>query len=194
MGVGASLAACWLVVWNIFAVSRSGDPDPLLYLPIVNPLELSQFLSLIVILFWGRIIERLDLQMPAGMAGRGIPCLTGAVGFLVLNGVVARIVHFYGNVPFTLDGLSHSSVFQAALAALWCTCALVITVWAARRGDRILWFVGAALLALVVAKLFVIDLAGTGTVARIVSFLVVGGLMLVIGYFSPLPPLQKGEQ
>ena len=194
MCIGPSLAAGWLGVWNVFAASRSGDPDPLPYLPLVNPLELSQFLSLIVILFWGRIIERLDLPPPAGSIGRMTPRLAGVVGFLALNGAVARMVHFYGNVPYTLEGLSHSSVFQAALAALWCTCALVITVWAARRGDRVLWFVGAALLALVVVKLFVIDLAGTGTVARIVSFLVVGGLMLVIGYFSPLPPLQKEKR
>ena len=66
--------------------------------------------------------------------------------------------------------------------------ALVITVWAARSGNRRIWCVGALLLAMVVIKLFAIDLSGTGTVARIVSFLVVGFLMLIIGYFSPLPP------
>jgi uncharacterized membrane protein len=43
-------------------------------------------------------------------------------------------------------------------------------------------------LAAVVLKLFVVDLAGIGTLARIVSFLAVGALMLVIGWFSPLPP------
>jgi uncharacterized membrane protein len=40
----------------------------------------------------------------------------------------------------------------------------------------------------VVIKLFLIDLDGIGTVARIVSFLGVGLLMLVMGYFRPLPP------
>jgi uncharacterized membrane protein len=30
-----------------------------------------------------------------------------------------------------------------------------------------------------------------GTVERIVSFVVVGLLMLVVGYFSPLPPARK---
>jgi uncharacterized membrane protein len=32
-----------------------------------------------------------------------------------------------------------------------------------------------------VLKLFIVDLSGTGTIARIVSFLVVGVLMLLIG-------------
>jgi len=36
-------------------------------------------------------------------------------------------------------------------------------------------------------KLFTKDLTGTGTLARIVSFMVVGGLMLLIGYLSPIP-------
>ena len=52
------------------------------------------------------------------------------------------------------------------------------------------WF-PAGLLALVVAKLFIVDLAGTGTIGRIVSFLVVGLLMLLIGYISPLPPRKE---
>jgi hypothetical protein len=33
-----------------------------------------------------------------------------------------------------------------------------------------------------------VDLSGIGTVARIVSFMGVGGLMLLIGYLAPLPP------
>jgi uncharacterized membrane protein len=54
-----------------------------------------------------------------------------------------------------------------------------------RRGP---WMFGAALLGAVVVKLFLVDLAGLGTVARILSFIVVGLLMLLIGYLSPLPP------
>ena len=51
-----------------------------------------------------------------------------------------------------------------------------------------LWMVGAGLLAAVVLKLFFVDLSKVGTLARIVSFLGVGGLMLVIGYVAPMPP------
>jgi uncharacterized membrane protein len=43
------------------------------------------------------------------------------------------------------------------------------------------------LLAAVVLKLLLVDLSGTGTVTRIVSFIGVGVLMLVIGYVAPLP-------
>jgi uncharacterized membrane protein len=40
----------------------------------------------------------------------------------------------------------------------------------------------------VILKLFFIDLSSVGSIERIVSFVGVGLLMLVIGYYSPLPP------
>ena len=61
-------------------------------------------------------------------------------------------------------------------------------VIATRRSLRALWMVGAVLLAVVVAKLFLVDLANTGTVERVVSFIGVGVLVIVVGYFSPVPP------
>ena len=70
---------------------------------------------------------------------------------------------------------------------------MAITLWSTRKGSRPAWIAGAIILSLVVLKLFVVDLAGTGTVARIVSFLGVGSLMLLIGYFSPLPPTRSQE-
>jgi uncharacterized membrane protein len=62
---------------------------------------------------------------------------------------------------------------------------------ATRRAVRGAWIGGAALMAVVVAKLFLVDLSGVGTVERIVSFIGVGVLMLLIGYLSPVPPRQE---
>jgi len=45
----------------------------------------------------------------------------------------------------------------------------------------------------VVIKLFIIDLGNTGTVARIISFLGVGALLLVVGYYAPAPPRQATD-
>jgi len=44
----------------------------------------------------------------------------------------------------------------------------------------------------VVVKLFVAELRDVNGVERIVSFIVVGLLMLAIGYFAPVPP--RGAQ
>ena len=52
-------------------------------------------------------------------------------------------------------------------------------------------YCGIAVLALVIAKLIFLDLSHTHTITRIVSFIGSGLVMLVIGYFAPLPPAQK---
>ena len=77
--------------------------------------------------------------------------------------------------------------------------ALALMLVARRRATRGLWFVGAGLMAAVVAKLFLIDRSNIGGVERIVSFIGVGLLMLIIGCVAPLPPktaavnLNRGE-
>jgi uncharacterized membrane protein len=57
-----------------------------------------------------------------------------------------------------------------------------------KKARRILWIVGAALMGVVVAKIFLLDLAQHGTVERIGSFIGAGLMLLVMGYFAPLPP------
>ena len=66
--------------------------------------------------------------------------------------------------------------------------ALGLMVGSHRRGLRAAWMLGAGLLGLTVLKLFVIDLSNRGGSERIFVFIAVGVLMLVVGYFAPLPP------
>jgi uncharacterized membrane protein len=81
-----------------------------------------------------------------------------------------------------------SMLVQAALSIFWSALALCAMVAASRMRVRALWITGAALMGVVVLKLFAIDLSNIGGIERIVSFIVVGVLMLVIGYLSPVPP------
>ena len=64
--------------------------------------------------------------------------------------------------------------------------ALGAMLWANRSLQRLVWFCGAALMAVVLAKLFLVDLARIGTVPRIVSFLGVGGQLAHPRRFSAL--------
>jgi len=50
------------------------------------------------------------------------------------------------------------------------------------------WITGAALMAIVVVKLFLIELSNSGGIARIASFIIVGVLLLLVGWFAPVPP------
>ncbi|MES2040727.1 MAG: DUF2339 domain-containing protein, partial [Pseudomonadota bacterium] len=63
-----------------------------------------------------------------------------------------------------------------------------------RRMSRGIWTAGAALLGVVVLKLFLIELADRGGLYRIVSFIGVGILLLVVGYFAPVPVKPKEMQ
>jgi uncharacterized membrane protein len=110
------------------------------------------------------------------------------LGFVWLNAALLRAVHHLGGVPFEFDALARSTLVQVSLSIFWTVLALGCMLLAKRGAGRVVWLVGATLLAVVVAKLFLVDLSRVGTIERIVSFVVVGVLMLVIGYYSPLPP------
>jgi uncharacterized membrane protein len=90
--------------------------------------------------------------------------------------------------------MAQSVLVQASLSIFWAILALAAMVFATRTARRTIWVVGAVLMGVVVAKLFLVDLGSVGTVARIVSFIAVGVLMLIIGYFSPVPPRKPEPQ
>ncbi|MBU1568473.1 MAG: DUF2339 domain-containing protein [Proteobacteria bacterium] len=191
LGAGGALPAVVLVLLIFASFRLAGDPAPLPYLPLVNPLELSGLLAILILFRWVSQCRKNETPVRY-LPDKYVLGLVGILLFFMLNSIVARTVHFFAGIPYYPDSLYHSAIFQAAIAALWGTGALAITIWATRRGSRTLWAIGAVLLAMVVVKLFLVDLSGTGTIGRIVSFLVVGGLMLIIGYFSPIPP-KTGE-
>ncbi|MBC7380154.1 MAG: DUF2339 domain-containing protein, partial [Burkholderiaceae bacterium] len=84
--------------------------------------------------------------------------------------------------------LFSSFLVQAGYSILWTLIALALMVTAHRRAARTLWMLGAGLLGFTVLKLFIIDLSNRGGSERIFVFIAVGLLMLVVGYFAPLPP------
>lgn len=167
--------------WVLFTSVARGNPAPLPYVPLVNPLELTQCLILVIILHWARVVR-------TGISEQIRSFVWSILAFAVLNGMIARATHFYSGVDFDPEALWSSPSYQTAVSIVWTMAALVTMVSAAWLKQRTAWFGGAALLAAVVAKLFLVDLDDVGTVARIVSFVGVGLLMLLVGYVSPLPP------
>ncbi len=190
---GVVLILIWMVIWSILADFQAGLPAPLPYIPVVNPLTVCQIFTFLIIFYW----MQKNWEKPTKtftMLHPMAPQLTlGLLIFFWLNGVTARLIHVYFHVPYRLSSLFDSVIFQSAISILWSAMALSITIWATRKRARYVWFAGACLLAGVVVKLFLIDLSGTGTIARIVSFMAVGILMLLVGYFSPLPPKEEVE-
>ena len=119
--------------------------------------------------------------------GTGAPPLT-IVGIVLIAMVVARTVHHWSGVPFEFDSMVESTTLQASLSIVWGLGGLSGMVVGVRLARRMVWVGGASLMGLVVVKLFLFDLANTGTLERVVSFLGVGVLLLVVGYLAPVPP------
>jgi len=138
---------------------------------------------LFALYLWSVAIRPL-IHVKAGPANVAI----GALAFGWANAVLFRSLHHYADLPYRLDAMMSSVLAQAALSIFWTSIALVLMLMTVRMRDRLIWLTGAALLGAVVVKLFLVDLSSTGTIARIVSFVVVGLLLLVIGYVAPVPP------
>ncbi len=184
----------FVFVWSLYANWVSdGDPAPLPYLPFLNPLDIAQMLVFAAAIAWWRSLQPAGIKQAAELPDNWKWGLFGGIVFYWLNGVLLRSLHHWGGVPHDFGAMLRSALAQTAVSIFWTVLALAAMLFATRRYNRWLWLTGAALMAVVVVKLFVIDLAKVGGVERIVSFLAVGVLMLVIGYVAPVPPRQKTE-
>jgi len=94
-------------------------------------------------------------------------------------------------VAYALSPLLKSLFFQTGLSILWTLTAMLLMVLAKRLHHRYIWIAGFGLLGAVVIKLFFVELSGSGTIERIISFIVVGSLLLLIGYLAPIPPKRE---
>ena len=178
----------FLLLWFFYASDYSGVTDQF-YLPILNPLDIAQATVLFIFAY---AIRRGFIGLGSTPAFFRFGIL-GALAFVWFNVVLLRSLHQYTDVAYTAYALWNSVLVQMSLSILWAICALVVMNISRRMQIRTLWIIGAVLLGLVLIKLFTKDLTGTGTLARIVSFMVVGGLMLLIGYLSPIPGKSAGE-
>ncbi|WP_454903992.1 DUF2339 domain-containing protein [Variovorax gossypii] len=190
--LAATPVAAYLLawVWVTNAVSP-GDAAPLPYVPLLNPLELAQWLVLFALVLWWRALPTASFARVQPMVAKGA---AGFTGLALLTGMVLRTCHHDAGVEWRFDALYASWLTQAALSITWAVCGVVAMVLGHSRRVRTLWVAGAALLGVVVLKLFFVELADRGGLFRIVSFIAVGALLLLVGYFAPVPPKREEPQ
>ena len=173
-----TIATLLAVILGLFiSLAASGGSAPLPWLPLLNPLELGQLLALALILLAGR------RQTPA------LPAfLPAALGLALASAMALRAVHHLAGVDWNLAELLDSNVGQASLSIVWTALGVLAWIAGSRRAWPALWWAGAVLLGIVLAKLIVIDRQFLSTVAGILSFLAFGLLSIVVGYLAPAPP------
>ncbi len=185
VGSLATLFVLWSLLVNI---NNSGDPAPLPYLPMLNPVDLAHLAFFVLaassLQAWpdGPRVQRDHLLI-----------LLGALAFAWLTAVLMRSLHHYLAIPFDLSILLGDTRVQTAISILWTLIGMAGMLFASRQAVRSLWIAAAGLVGIVLIKMFFVDLGASGTVERIVSFLVVGSLLVATGYFSPIPDRERQE-
>ncbi|MDR1134356.1 MAG: DUF2339 domain-containing protein, partial [Synergistaceae bacterium] len=183
---GSRAALCLMMLFRFPAFVESFSviltPYFSFYVPLLNALELRQFLYLTAAAMLlgttpNERVRRIGLHY-------ALPFVT----FLLLNNVAARSALYYFGERVSFGYMSRAPYFQGMIAILWGVASLGCIFGGKRYGSRLLWFMGAGLLALDILKLLAIDLRNSATVIRIFAFLLLGGFFLLIGWAAPLPP------
>jgi uncharacterized membrane protein len=188
--IGGSPLMAFLVLWFILmSLNSNGYAAPLPYVPFVNPLDITLSAALLLLLIWQRgVTQHLNRLRNIN------PILAGIMSFTLLNGILLRTLHHWAGTPFQWTSLFSNSTVQMSFTFLWGITAFALMLLAHKQVQRQLWIIGASLMGVTVAKIFLLDMAQTGSVERIISFIGAGLMLLVMGYFAPLPPATAQTQ
>ncbi len=186
-GTGPVLAVLAVLMLAAIVLSE-GNFSPLPYLPLLNPLEILAALVVMIALMWRRQALAEGGHPFRGFVEAPWALPLAAIGTVLVTMTVARTVHHWLDVPFDGESMFDSAKLQASLSVVWALIALAGMVAGVSSARRAVWVAGASFMAVVVLKLFLIDLSSQGTLSRVVSFMGVGVLLLIVGYFAPVPP------
>ncbi|MDD2776506.1 MAG: DUF2339 domain-containing protein [Gallionella sp.] len=167
-------------------VQYSGDGSGLPYIPVLNPLDLVMLLSLYSIHRWVKAPQPSELKP---MIAYALP----AGAFLMISTLAGRLAHHWGGVAFDWDVLLHNAMMHALLSVIWTLTSITLMIYASRLSSRRIWFIGFGLLAVVGAKLMLVDLRNTGTITWTASLIGIALLVIAASYFSPAPPKKETE-
>lgn len=179
---GALLILLLAAVWNL---GQDGTMAPLPYIPLLNPLDLTTGFALVLGIGAGRMLAGARPGRPGLLQRLRVAAL--AASWAWLNLILLRSAAHYLGIAYQFDELAASQFVQAMLSLVWSASALVLMRFAAQRTMRRTWATGAVLLGIVLVKLVMVDMASGGSMARIVSFVGVGLLMVLVGYLAPYP-------
>lgn len=181
--------AMWPLVLVAFGITFGacflpGRVPPIDYLPLLNPLELSQIFLLLLLARFA--------SAELGRTADAFRVLVALLAFVALSAAVLRGVHHFGSEAWSLDLLARPKA-HAALSWTWTILGAAAMGFGARALIRGAWIAGAVLLGIVVLKLLLIDMRFLGTLSGIVSVLGVGVLFVALGYFAPMPREDAAE-
>lgn len=179
-----------LAIWSLGVnFTNSGDASPLPYLPFINPIDIAHIAWFVSTIRSFKIYRAYDSEQ-----GKLTATALASLAFIWITAVLIRSLHHYLDIPFDLSAMSTDTRVQTAISILWTIIGMAAMLLASRRSLRNAWIAGAVLVGVVLVKMFFVDLDASGTVERIISFLVVGSLLVAMGYFSPIPDKEPPDK
>ncbi|MCJ8147023.1 DUF2339 domain-containing protein [Acinetobacter sp. A3.8] len=185
VGNFAVIAVLWY--WLVTVSFAKDGAWSLPFVPVLNPIDLVSIIVFVILTF---ALKPYLLSASRAWQFASASVLLGT-GIILVSSLLLRVLTHYAGLPYWLDGAWQNGTVQASLTILWTLIALILTTLASRQSWRYIWMLGIAVLGLVIFKLIFLDLSQSQTLTRIISFIGSGLIMLVIGYFSPLPPTNK---
>ncbi|MBB3228789.1 putative membrane protein [Luteibacter sp. Sphag1AF] len=170
-----------VAICALYALFIQGSAGPLPFMPLLNPIELFLMGALLLL---ARAMGDADAPPPVRAAR---PAVLWAAMFAFVTSATLRAVAQMGGAPWG-DAIFSSHLAQLSLTVVWSVIGVVAWVVGSKRGQRALWTAGAVTMAVVLAKLLLVDRAQLGNLFGIASFIAYGLLCTVIGYFAPAPP------
>lgn len=172
-----------LLPWSAFHLS--GDGAGLPYLPVLNIFDLTQLAGMGAMLALVRVMNH-HYQGTLRL-------VVVSMGFIWFSTLAARIANAWGGVPFDIDALMHSTLFQMLVTLFWTITSIGTMIQATRYRRRDVWFSGFILLGVVGGKLLLFDASGRGTLMWTGTLIGVAVLVLAASYFAPLPPQETAD-
>ncbi len=175
-----------LGLWWLVSLASAGAEAPLPWIALLNPLDLAQLAALLLaaMCLW-------SADARPRLAGLRLGLLPLAALVLVST-ITLRAVHHWGDIGW--DGrLIDTSLAQTSLTVVWSLLGVIGWVSGSRRGQWGLWLAGAILMAVVLAKLLLIDRGNLGDLLGIGAFIAYGLLCTLVGWLAPAPPRKSGN-
>lgn len=176
-----------LGLWWLVSLASDGASAPLSWIALLNPLDLAQLAVLVL-----AALRLWSVEARSRLAGLRLGLLPLAALVLVST-ITLRAVHHWGGIDW--DGrLIDTSLAQTSLTVVWSLFGVIGWVSGSRRGQWGLWLAGAILMAVVLAKLLLIDRGNLGDLLGIGAFIAYGLLCTLVGWLAPAPPRKRGDE